>query len=125
MFSIKGQLHAELILEACFQNPISMPCQCYQGGTHESNKLGFYQFQENFGCRCIMNMQDLCTFFAEFRLSFLDGSNDHVSAASRGHPVESTLDAIHGDNKQVLTTYKQTHPSVTHMLATSTSTCPW
>jgi len=69
--------------------------------------LGFINTRKT-GCGCIMNMQHLCTFFAEFRLSFLDGSNDHVSAASRGHPVESTLDAIHGDNKQVLTTYKQT-----------------
>jgi len=42
------------------------------------------------------------TFFTKFRLSFLDRRHDHVSRSGGGQTVQPALDALDGDDEQVL-----------------------
>ena len=46
--------------------------------------------------------QVLFTFLPEFRLSLLDGSDDHVTCSGSWQPVEARTNAVDGNDEQVL-----------------------
>jgi len=57
--------------------------------------------------KSIIDKKCLPTFFPQLRLPLLDRHHDHVTAASLWQTVQSTLDAMYGDDVQVLCTLKR------------------
>lgn len=65
------------------------------------------------------------TLLPQLWLALLDGRHDHVTHASRRQPVQAPLDALHGDDVQVLGACGEKSSASTRLHSTTSPAAPY